>query len=129
MVSETVRERFSGTKPEVYTLEPEKAARFKARTMLVPSPDQMRNAISTIPHGETKTLRQLREELAADTGADITCPYAAGLCWRLVAEDAETDGADETPWWRVTADGKPNPKLPGGAERHLMLWTGEKEGE
>lgn len=113
-------ERIRNGKPEIFPLEPAKAARFKARTMLVPSPGQMREAIAAIPYGETKTLRQIREELAATSGADVTCPYAAGVCWRLVAEDGT-----EAPWWRVTADGRPNSKLPGGAERHQALLAEE----
>lgn len=113
-------ERIRNGKPEVFPLAPAKAARFKAQTMLVPSPNQVREAISAIPYGSTKTLRQIREELAAASGADVTCPYVAGVCWRLVAEDGR-----ESPWWRVTADGKTNPKLPGGAERHQALLAEE----
>ncbi len=111
--------------PQVHTLDPAKAARFKARTMLIPSPIQVRDAIAAIPYGQAKALRELREGLAAAAGADVTCPFAAGVCWRIVADAAEEDRIGEaagvTPWWRVTRDGKPNPKMPGGAERHRAL--------
>jgi alkylated DNA nucleotide flippase Atl1 len=57
-----------------HPLEGAKAARFNAKTVLIPSPMQVRDAI-----------------------------------------------AEVTPWWRVTKEGKPNPKMPGGIERHRAL--------
>ncbi|AIE84002.1 MGMT family protein [Fimbriimonas ginsengisoli] len=126
MVKLTARERLAaGDPPAVYTLDDAKAARLKGRTMLIPSPMQVRDAIAAIPVGQSKTFGQLRADLARDSGADVTCPFAAGVFWRVVAEAAEEDraeGATEvTPWWRVTRDGKPNPKLPGGESRHREL--------
>jgi len=98
---------------------------MKAETMLIPTPGQVQEAIFKIPAGQTVTLSQLREELARASGADITCPFTAGVCWTLVAEASEKeriDGRTEVaPWWRVTRDGKPNPKLPGGEMRHRAL--------
>ncbi|HWD37360.1 MAG TPA: hypothetical protein VG944_00805 [Fimbriimonas sp.] len=109
----------------VAELEPEKAARFKAKTMLIPSPVQVEQAISAIAMGECKSLLQVRRELAQSFGAEVTCPYAARVGWELAAEAAEEDrlaGASSvTPWWRVTKDGKPHSKLPGGAENHRRL--------
>jgi len=122
----SARQRMLDAGPSVVAvLEPEKAARFKAKTMLIPSPLQVQKAISEIPYGEAKTLLELRKTLADASEADVTCPYSARVCWELVAEAAEEDRADGksdvTPWWRVTKDHKPSPKLPGGAERHRAL--------
>lgn len=93
--------------------------------MFMPSPLQVAAAISAIPEGATKPIRQICRELADGVGADITCPVAASRGWRLVAEAAEEsrhDGTSSvTPWWRVTRDGKPARNLPGGPERHLEL--------
>lgn len=99
-----------------------KAARYHTTSMLIPSLMQVRDEIAKIPFGQTKSLRQIRAELAEEAGAGVTCPMVAGIAWRVAAEAAEEDVAegvaDVTPWWRVTADGKPNPRLPGGAAGH-----------
>jgi alkylated DNA nucleotide flippase Atl1 len=130
MAGLTAREKIALAGPsEVHVLDDAKAARLKGRTMLIPSPGQMSQAIAAIPPGQTKTLLQLRHELAEAAGADVTCPAAASKCWRLVAEAAEEDLADglasEVPWWRVTKDDKPHASLPGGADRHRSLLKAE----
>ncbi len=75
------------------------------------------------------TLKAIRDELAEESGAGTTCPFVAGIFWKLIAEAADenlADGIDDrTPWWRVTKDGKPNPKLPGGIDRHRALLVEE----
>lgn len=122
----SARERLENAPdPKVFPLEGAKAARFQASTMLIPSPMQVRDAIAAIPYGQTKTTTELRKQLARESGADVTCPRATTICWLLVAEAAEENDADVTPWWRLTKDGKPNPKLPGGAERHRALLLAE----
>ena len=129
MAELSARERMAGWgAPVVDTLEPAKAARLKAKTMLMPSPNQVRDAIATIPAGQTKTLKEVRREIADASGADMTCPVAARQCWRLVAEAAEEDRADGNkvaPWWRVTKDGKPDSRVPGGEANHRALLHAE----
>lgn len=109
----------------VCTLDAEKAARLRAKTMLMPSPQQVQDVILTIPVGKAMTVRELRTRLAEQTEAEMTCPVAAKLCWRIVAEAAEEEIADgqanDVPWWRLTRDGKPEARLPGGADRHRAL--------
>ncbi|MDR3692506.1 MAG: MGMT family protein [Fimbriimonas sp.] len=102
----------------VAELDGEKAVRFNARTMLIPSPADVEAAIRAIPMGSAKTIRQVRAEMAANAGADVTCPFAANRNWRLLAQLAEEDGDATFPWWRVTREHKPNPTLPGGEEAH-----------
>jgi alkylated DNA nucleotide flippase Atl1 len=115
--------------PVVAALEGEKAARFKASTMLIPSPAQVEEAIRQIPFGQAVTLAKLRLSLANSVGADVTCPYTARICWELVAVAAEEDRAegmkDVTPWWRVTKDHKPSARLPGGERHHRALLGAE----
>ncbi len=115
----------SAPPPIVHTLDDAKAERLGGRTMLMPSPQQVREAILKIPLGNTKTLVQLRNELAASAGADITCPVAARQCWYMVAFAAEEDrqaGVDPiAPWWRVTKNNLPEKRLPGGEQRHREL--------
>jgi len=128
MVSARARILEAG-EPLVAGLDGEMAARFRAKTMLIPSPKQVQEAIWLIPFGESVTLMGLRASLAKNSGADVTCPYSARVCWELVAQAAEEDRAEGktgvTPWWRVTKDRKPNAKLPGGQERHRALLLAE----
>ena len=90
-----------------------------AKTMLIPSSRQVMEFIGNIPYGSSVTLKALRTQLAADSNADTTCPFAAGQIWKALAEVSELEGPD-LPWWRVTVDGKPSPKTPGGIEMHRV---------
>jgi len=71
-----------------------------------------------IPTGSVLSLSSLREILATEAGVDVTCPYGARVAWLAVAFAGEEDPAYTAPWWRVSKDGKPYPKLPGGADGH-----------
>lgn len=118
----------NGKEPSVYPLEGKKAERYRTDSMLIPTPLQVREAIRQVPPGQTLTLVELRQRLADASGAGVTCPLCAGIFWRLVAEAAEEDRAEGkpvSPWWRITKDGKPNPKLPGGLENHRRLLAEE----
>jgi len=130
MTTKSAREEMAEwAKPAVHVLDEAKAARLGAKTMLMPSPLQVQEAVLQIPAGQTKTIKQLRLELAASVGAGMTCPVAAKHCWRVMAhaaEEARGEGAtDIAPWWRLTLDGKPNSRMPGGADRHRELAIAE----
>ena len=113
MARQTALEVFEASpEAKVYVLEPEKARRLGGRTMLMPSGTQVLAAIQAIPAGETRTVIQIRKQLAAESGAEITCPVALSRLWRSIAE------LDYGPWWRVTVNGKPNPIMPGGITAH-----------
>ena len=113
----TAKEKIEQAAPAfVAKLEGAKAEKWKAETMLIPSPKMIRESIAAIPPGVTKTVVQLRQELAEANRADVTCPRATTIGWLLVAEAAVEDAGDATPWWRLTRDGKTEPKLPGGRE-------------
>lgn len=119
----------SDKQPMVCVLDGKKAERYRTDSMLIPTPMQVRAAILGIGHGTTKTLKVVGDELAAANGAGVTCPMCMGMFWRIVAEAAEEDRADGkpeiAPWWRVTKEGKANPKMPGGEENHRALIASE----
>ncbi|MGV3618016.1 MAG: MGMT family protein [Fimbriimonas sp.] len=130
MARKSAREKMeNGKSPVVATMDEAKAARYKARTMLIPTPTQVRDAMRSIPAGTTVSARDLGAGIARKAGADIICPLCLGIFWRLTAEAADeelAEGAESVaPWWRVTKDGKPNPKLPGGVERQRALLAAE----
>ena len=116
----------------VEVLDEAKAARMKAATMYIPAPAEVAGMIAAISPGETRTLKDLREELQAKGRAQTVCPAAINKYWRWLAwasdeEDGGDDGGSQfaVPWWRVLKDGKPGRKLPGGAERQVALLRAE----
>lgn len=87
--------------------------------MLIPRPLDVDVLMRKIQKGKLATDSQIRERLAKDFHADITCPMTTGIFLRIAAETAEEDlsrGVTEiTPYWRVLkADGSLNEKFPGG---------------
>lgn len=76
-------------------------------SMLVATPLMVDAYIRDIPHGETKTVPELRDDLAAREGCAGTCPMSTAIFVRMVAEAALEDIADGkavsdvSPFWRV----------------------------
>ena len=98
---------------------PPKMARFGKGKMLIPTPMLVDERLRRIPKGKLVTVSELRRKLAADFGADVTCPLTTGIFVRIAAEAAEEDRANGrrriAPYWRVVKDdGSLNPKFPGG---------------
>ena len=73
--------------------------------MLVPVPLDVDALIRRAGKGKLVTDKQIRERLARNFHADLTCPMTAGILIRIVAEAAEEDlrnGKQEiTPYWPV----------------------------
>jgi len=75
--------------------------------MLIATPALVEAAVREIPPGQTRTIKQLRAELAARHEADGTCPLTTGIFLRIAAEAAwerqqAGESLDETmPFWRV----------------------------
>ena len=89
--------------------------------MLIPKPLDVDALVRRVQRGRLATVDQIRERLARDFGADLTCPLTTGIFLRIAAEAAEEDlgrgETDITPYWRVIrGDGSLNEKLPGGVE-------------
>jgi len=107
--------------PKIVDIPP-KMSRFGAGTMLIPTPQLVDKLIREVPRGKLVTVKELRRKLAADFGANVTCPLTTGIFIRIAAEAAEEDRARGsrriTPYWRVIKDdGSLNPKFPGGVTR------------
>jgi hypothetical protein len=109
-----------------HILEPAKAKRMNAKTMFIPSPNDVAKAIMAISFGETRTILELRRQLAILGKADTTCPAVTIRYWKWLAW--ASDQAPEQysiPWWRVLKDGKPSRHMPGGIERQTALLEAE----
>jgi hypothetical protein len=70
--------------------------------LLIPTPGIIDDYIRAIPYGQTRSIPQMRKELANDYGAAVTCPMSTGKFIRMVAEAALEEGVlRSTPLWRL----------------------------
>lgn len=94
-------------KPVVSRLDKPYAGHEPGARMLIPTPAVVAAYVATIPAGETRTMPQLREDLAAAHRADFTCPLTTGIFLRIAAERAweqhqtGTPLRDIPPFWRA----------------------------
>ena len=108
MPKKTAREKLA-TKKEIKKVVMDKAwgGIPVGGTMLVATPLMVDAYIREIPHGETKTIPDMRNELAAEQGCAGTCPMSTSIFVRMVAEAALEDLADGksvsevAPFWRM----------------------------
>lgn len=115
--------------PKLVKLPP-KMSHFGKGMMLVPTPQLVDKAVRTIAKGKLATVSDIRQQLARDFAADVTCPLTTGIFLRIAAEAAEEGRAEGrkriTPYWRIVKDdGALNPKFPGGEEQQARLLRGE----
>ncbi len=108
-----------------HVLHPAKAKRMNAKTLFIPAPEDVAKAIAAIPKGETRTIIELRHELAVFGKAETACPAKTIKYWKWLAH-AQDEIQDKKskyiiPWWRVLKDGKPSRHMPGGIERQIAL--------
>ncbi len=104
-------------------------ARGRGR-MLIPKPLDVDSLIRKIREGKLVTVDQVRDRLARDYNADLTCPLCTGIFLRIVAEAAEEDLSrsvkEVTPYWRVVkAGGELNQKFPGEGDAQAYRLSAE----
>lgn len=79
--------------------------------LFVATPEIVAAYIARIPAGASKSIEQMRRELARRHKSDATCPVSTAIFVRQVAEHAlrllaEGSARDAvTPFWRVVAPG------------------------
>jgi hypothetical protein len=94
-------------KPSVIRLGKAFAGHGEGDQMLIPTPALVAAYVEAIPKGESRTVPQMREDLAAAHRADFTCPLTAGIFLRIAAElawEQHQNGkplSKVTPFWRV----------------------------
>jgi 6-O-methylguanine DNA methyltransferase, DNA binding domain len=107
-----------------HVLEPEKAVRMNAKTLFIPSVEDVAKAITSIPKGQTRTVIELRRDLANIGNAETACPAKTIKYWKWLAaaqDQLEGELQYDVPWWRVLKDGKPSRHMPGGIEMQISL--------
>ncbi len=65
--------------------------------MYISSPEEIKSFIINIPRGTSKSLKEMRLDLANTKGADNTCPVTTGIFLRMVIED----NIENFPYWRI----------------------------
>ncbi len=103
--------------PRIVTIPEKMEKRLGKGKMLIPRPLDVDALIQKIKRGKLVTQEQIREKLAKDYKANITCPITTGIFVRIAAEAAEEylrNGKKQiTPYWRVIkGDGSLNEKFP-----------------
>lgn len=99
---------------EVKRLEKAFADIAKDANMLIATPQVFEDYLKKIPEGKSKTIKEVRTDLAKRFKADATCPLTTGIFLRIVAEaNFEKLNKGETvekiaPFWRVI---EPNSSL------------------
>lgn len=114
MVKKTWKQKLEVSKDvEVKIMDRDWGGCSAGSKMLILTPKVVKEYIEDIPKGTSKTIEELRKDLAKKYGAHLTCPMSTGIFVRIVAEAALEDmhsGADVskiTPFWRVI-----DPKAP-----------------
>jgi hypothetical protein len=77
--------------------------------LLIPTPTMVKEYVSRIPLGESRTTLQMRADLASENDADTTCPLCSGIFLRIVAE-ASFEAGDQVPVWRIINSKSPTRK-------------------
>lgn len=97
----------SRTQTTIETLEKPFAGLQPGQTLLISTPAEFDAHLRQIPYGQTESVANLRQTLAALHRADATCPLTTGIFLRIVAEVALEQIAqgqplsDVAPFWRV----------------------------
>ncbi len=118
-MAKTANERLSEKKDTKKVLMDKDFAGIKAgQRMFVATPRVVADYISSLAYGETRTIPEVRAELAKANECDATCPVSTSIFIRIAAEaaiedmDAGRESSEVIPFWRVlTATDKPVKKL------------------
>lgn len=108
MAKKSAREKLAAEKThKKVTMDKAWAGMQPGQTMLVATPMMVDAYIRSLPVGASRTLPELRAELARREGCDATCPMSTSIFVRMSAEAALEDLADGkavseiAPFWRV----------------------------
>lgn len=103
----------SRAQPAIEVLEKPFAGLQPGQTLLISTPAELDAQLRQIPYGQTESVANLRQTLAALHRADSTCPLTTSIFLRIVAEVALEQIAhgqpvsDVAPFWRVVEPKSP----------------------
>lgn len=99
--------------PKRVVLETRFAGIEAGSILYVATPDIVADYVRKIPAGQTRSIPQMRRDLAKKNKADATCPVSTAIFLRSVAEVSlkqmaeGTASAEVTPFWRIVDAGTP----------------------
>ncbi len=99
------------TEPDVKTLEKSFADILAGEEMLIATPQIFEDYLKKIKEGKSKTIKEIRSDLAKKYSADKTCPMTTGIFLRIVAEAnfeklGQGIGVEKiAPFWRAIEPG------------------------
>ncbi|MBY0375654.1 MAG: MGMT family protein [Bryobacteraceae bacterium] len=140
-MAKTWREKYeSPAEPELTTVPASLEAKWGRGKLLIATPKLIDAEVRKVPKGRVARLGEIRQELARQHGAAVTCPLTTGIFLRVAAELANEEEAEGkkriAPYWRVVRDdGELIDKLPGGCanqarrlqeEGHRVVQKGKK---
>jgi len=105
-----------GRQPQIETSDKDFAGIKTGQKMLIPTPKLIDAYIRQIPEGKAVDTLTLRNDLALEHGAEVTCPLTTGIFLRIVAEAAHEEHQQGkpidkiTPFWRVIDEKSPTAK-------------------
>ncbi len=113
-MAKTWRQKLEGGQPaHVEILSKPYGGAPEGAKMLVATPRLIDDYIRNIPAGQSRTVAQMRLDLAVTYGADISCPISTSIFTRIAAEAAleEIESgkllSEVTPFWRVVDEKSP----------------------
>ena len=80
--------------------------------MAIGTPELIRKLVAKIPKGQVSTLKDLRQQLAKDLGAEVACPVTTSMYLRIAVEEAFHSVPTESlvkdfPFWRAIDPASP----------------------
>lgn len=109
-----IEKRDTHSKPHlVKTIDKKFADLEPGSTMFIATPEIVIEYVKSIPFGNISNTKQMRKDLAAEYGADNTCPVTTGIFLRIAAEAAFEElekGASIdaiVPFWRIVEPKSP----------------------
>jgi hypothetical protein len=110
----TWADKMKAKPPHTVRLDKDFAGVPAGSKLLISCPIEVEDYLRTgVPPGETRSIQQMRRELAARHGADAACPVSTAIFLRTVAEaawdrlEAGAPTAEVAPFWRVVEPGSP----------------------
>ena len=102
MARKTYNEKLHSAKglPKIEDIsgQPEAVKRYGGARMLIAAPTQYNDIMARVPEGKVITVDRIRARLAAQVGADFTCPLTAGIFVNLCAHASEEREGEKIPW-------------------------------
>ena len=132
MAGKTYNEKLNsaGDLPKIVDIsdQPKAVQRMGGTKMLIAEPMRYNGIMAGVPEGKVITVDRIRAYLAAQAGADFTCPLTAGIFTNICAHASEERDRSGTagehgkiPWWRtLRAKGELNEKYPEGIDGHKL---------